>query len=128
MVGPRSLWALAKSAVVGRANDDGLTMGAAIAYYAVFSLAPMPILVIAIASVVFGPEAAQGAIVAQLGGLMGRDGAAALQAMIESASNTARSRQDTGLWHLAKLVVEQAPTGEHDPYKYVMTMDALKRS
>ncbi|HET7595404.1 MAG TPA: YihY/virulence factor BrkB family protein [Burkholderiales bacterium] len=69
-------------------NDRCLTMGAAIAYYTVFSLAPMLILVIATAGLAFGQEAARGAIVRQFAGLMGREGAAALQAMIESASNT----------------------------------------
>jgi membrane protein len=63
-------------------------MGAAIAYYAVFSLAPLLILVIAVAAIVFGREAAQGAIIAQFNSLMGREGAGALQAMIESASKS----------------------------------------
>ena len=63
--------------------------GAALAFYALFSLAPMLVLVIAFAGMFFGPEAAQGEILRQLEGLIGHDGAAAVQAMIRSASNKA---------------------------------------
>jgi len=81
-------WPFLKAVIVGWMNDRCLSMGAAIAYYAAFSLAPLLILVIAIAAVVFGREAAQGAILGQLGALIGPEGAAALQAMIENASRS----------------------------------------
>jgi membrane protein len=67
--------------------DRAPSMGAAMAYYMVFSLAPVLILVIAVAGLVFGQAAAQGAIVRQLGDLMGVEGATALQAMIASAAH-----------------------------------------
>lgn len=76
---------LFRAAGAGWIADRASSMGAALAYYMVFSLAPMLILVIAIAGLVFGHVAAQGAIVAQLGDLMGVEGATALQAMIISA-------------------------------------------
>ena len=85
MVDRAAAWSLLKAAVSGWVNDRCLSMGAAISYYAVFSLAPTLILAIAIAGLLFGREAAQGAIVGQLRGLMGREGAVAIQAMIESA-------------------------------------------
>ena len=47
-------------------EDEALTHGAAIAYYTVFSIAPVLVIVIAIAGLVFGQEAAEGAIVGQL--------------------------------------------------------------
>jgi membrane protein len=78
---------LLRAAVAGWVGDRAPSMGAAMAYYMVFSLAPMLILVIAIAGLAFGQAAAQGAIVAQLGDLMGVEGAAALQAMIVSAGH-----------------------------------------
>lgn len=78
---------LFRAAVAGWVADRAPSMGAAMAYYMVFSLAPMLILVIAIAGLAFGQAAAQGAIVAQLGDLMGVEGAAALQAMIMSAGH-----------------------------------------
>jgi membrane protein len=61
-------------------------MGAALAYYTLFSIAPVLIIVIAVAGFFFGPEAARGEIVAQLRGLLGDDGAAAVQGLLESAS------------------------------------------
>jgi membrane protein len=83
----RTLWSIAKDTVVNFINDRAMTRGAAIAYYTTFSLAPMLLLVIAIAGLVFGREAVQGAVLGELGGLMGQDGAKALEEMIQSASN-----------------------------------------
>ena len=54
-------------------------MGAALAYYTAFSLAPLLILVIAIAGVVFGQQAARGEIIGQLRGLLGEPGARRLR-------------------------------------------------
>ena len=68
-------------------EDRAPSMGAAIAYYTIFSLAPVLILVIAIVGLVFGELAAEGAIVGQLTELFGPDGARAVQAMIASAGN-----------------------------------------
>jgi membrane protein len=76
---------LCRAAAAAWLSDRAPSMGAALAYYTVFSLAPMLILVIAIAGLAFGQAAAQGAIVVQLGNLMGVEGAEALQAMIVSA-------------------------------------------
>src|SRR4051794_41033300 len=67
-------------------GDRALSLGAAIAFYTVFSLAPMLLAVITVAGLVFGREAAQGAIVAQIGGLIGVKKTAAIQGMISSAS------------------------------------------
>src|ERR1700704_4704378 len=66
-------------------------MGAALAYYTLFSLAPLLLLVIAVAGVAFGAEAARGQIVAQLGGLIGEEGATAIQGLLKSASEPAKS-------------------------------------
>ncbi|MBD1814211.1 YihY/virulence factor BrkB family protein [Microcoleus vaginatus DQ-U2] len=67
-------------------EDKAPTLAAALAYYTVFSLAPLLIIVIAIVGVVFGPEAAQGQIVAQLQSLIGKDGAQTVQELILKAS------------------------------------------
>lgn len=64
-----------------------MSLGASIAFFTVFSLAPMLLAAIAVAGLVFGREAAQGAIVAELGGLLGDKEASALEALIASASN-----------------------------------------
>jgi membrane protein len=82
-------WLLIKQTAYGFFADEALTRGAAIAYYTMFSLAPLLIIVIAIAGLAFGRDAAEGAIVGQLSGLMGEQSAAVLQSMITSANNWA---------------------------------------
>jgi membrane protein len=87
---PRA-WQVLKFTANGYIEDGCLSRGAAIAYYTVFSLAPVLVIVIAIAGFVFGAEAARGALVDEIGSLMGRQGAEAIQTMIASASNQNRS-------------------------------------
>ena len=65
-------WVLIKDTVSGFIEHEDLTRGAAIAYYTIFSIAPLLIIVIAIAGLVFGHDAAEGAIVGQLSGLIAR--------------------------------------------------------
>ncbi|MES2183892.1 MAG: YihY/virulence factor BrkB family protein [Pseudomonadota bacterium] len=80
---------LAKKSVGAWSDDYAPSMGAAIAYYTVFSLAPLLLIVIAVAGAAFGRDAVQGEIVAQLSGLLGHDGALAVQGLIKSASQHA---------------------------------------
>ncbi|HWA45443.1 MAG TPA: YihY/virulence factor BrkB family protein [Hypericibacter adhaerens] len=78
----RRIWRILRAATSGWLDDRCPSMGAAIAYYAAFSLVPLLIIVIAIAGLFFGREAAQGAILAELGGLIGQETAKALQSLI----------------------------------------------
>ena len=78
---------LLQAAFAGWWADRALSLGAAIAYYTVFSLAPMLLAVIAIAGLAFGREAAQGAIVKEIDGLVGEDAAKAIEALVASAQN-----------------------------------------
>jgi membrane protein len=77
---------IAKAALRGWIADRAASMGAAIAYYTVFSLAPILLLVIAIAGIVFGDKAAAGAVVENLTDVMGKEGAQALEALIKHAA------------------------------------------
>lgn len=77
---------LAKQSVSAWIDDYAPSMGAAISYYTVFSIAPLLIIVIAVAGFVWGREAVQGEIVGQLTGLIGKEGATGIQALIESAN------------------------------------------
>jgi membrane protein len=63
----------------------GPQLGASIAFYTVFSMAPLLVIAIAIAGAVFGQEAARGQVQAQIQGLVGAQAAQAIQAMIEAA-------------------------------------------
>jgi len=80
------IWSLIKASVGSWRKDYAPSMGAALAYYTLFSIAPVLIIVIAVAGFFLGAEAARGEIVAQLQGLLGEDGAAAVQGLLESAS------------------------------------------
>jgi membrane protein len=81
-------WTLLKSAVNCFIEDEALTRGAAIAFYTATSLAPVLLIVIAIAGLVYGQEAAQGAITSELGDLMGRQTAELLQTAVASKSKS----------------------------------------
>jgi membrane protein len=83
----KKYWDLLKMAVSGFIDDDALSHGAAIAYYTIFSIAPVLVIVIAIAGLFFGHDAAEGAIVDQLRGLMGQQAAEAMQTAVKSASS-----------------------------------------
>ncbi|HJQ83928.1 MAG TPA: YihY/virulence factor BrkB family protein [Candidatus Binatia bacterium] len=78
-------WGLVREAFGDWSEDKAPRLGAALAYYTVFSIAPLLLIVIAIAGMVFGPEAARGQIVAQLETLIGPDAARAVQEMLANA-------------------------------------------
>ena len=80
-------WMLIKDTVNDFINDNALSRGASIAYYTLFAIAPALLIIVAIAGLVFGHDAAQGAIVGQLGGLMGDATARAIEEMIKSADD-----------------------------------------
>jgi membrane protein len=80
-------WQMAKDTFNGFMEDDCLSRGAAIAYFTIFSLAPILVVVIAIAGFVFGDDAARGVIFTKLRGMVGPDAAGLVQSMIQSAAN-----------------------------------------
>ena len=87
---PVSLLALCRLAVAAWIDDYAPSMGAALAYYTLFSIAPLLLIVISIAGLVFGADAARGQIFAELRELMGEDGAAAAQALLQSVNKPAQ--------------------------------------
>ena len=82
-------WQLLKKTYYKWNGDHAPRLGAALAYYTVLSLAPLLLMVIAIAGMVFGQEAAQGQIIGQIQDLVGEDSAKAIQGMIEAARKPA---------------------------------------
>lgn len=81
-----ALFDLCKKAVMSWLDDYAPSMGAALAYYTVFSIAPLLLIVISVAGLVFGEAAARGAIFEQLSGLMGQEGAMAVQGLLSSVN------------------------------------------
>lgn len=100
----RRLFDLCRRAAMAWIDDFAPSMGAAISYYTVFSLAPLLIIVIAVAGAVFGREAVQGEIVGQLQDLIGREGAIAVQGLIKSASEPAKGLVAGGISIVVLLV------------------------
>ncbi len=82
----RTLWGLLKQTYAQWSEDRVPRLAAALSYYTTFSLAPLLVVVIAIAGAVFGAEGVRGQIHDQIRGLLGDDGAKAVQGMIESAT------------------------------------------
>jgi membrane protein len=88
----RELIRLFGAALAAWWNDNVPRMGASLAYYTLFAIAPVLLVATAVAGLVFGEEAVRGELVGQIDQLVGRDGGRAVQALVEGAS-----RRDSGL-------------------------------
>jgi len=81
----RQLWRLVMRAVTAWSDDYASSMGAALAYYALFSIAPLLLIVIGVAGFFFGAEAARGELFQQISGLVGPDAAHAVEGLVANA-------------------------------------------
>jgi membrane protein len=88
----QSIWSLLKDTYDEWDEDKAPRLAAALSYYTLFSLAPLLIIAIAVAGLVFGREAVQGQLFGQIRGFVGDVGAVAIEDMIKGASN-----QSTGI-------------------------------
>jgi membrane protein len=84
----RAVWALFRDAYYEWSDDNAPRLGAALAYYTVFSVAPLLVLSIAVVGMVFGQEAARGQVMAQIRDLVGDPVASAVQGLIARSSDT----------------------------------------
>ena len=82
----KTWWTLVKASVSSWLEDYAPSMGAALSYYTVFSLAPLLLIVVSVAGLVFGEDAVRGELFAQLQGLMGADAAKAIQSLLASVN------------------------------------------
>ena len=105
-------WVILKQTVMGFIDDNCLSKGAAIAYFTIFSLAPMVVIAVAIAGLAFGDDAASGAVSEQLSGIMGKQGADAVQAMVEGASNRSSGIAATIIGVVTLLLTASGVFGE----------------
>jgi membrane protein len=105
-------WALLKKVFNSWLDDDVPSMGAALAYYTLFSLAPLLLIAISVAGLVFGQEAARGEIESQLRSLMGEPGASAVQALLASVGKPAESSLATLVGVLLLLIGATTVFGE----------------
>jgi membrane protein len=86
MIKPQDVISLARQSLKEWSEDKASRLAAALAYYTILSLAPLLVIVVGIAGLVFGEQAAQGQIVGQIEGLVGRQGAEMVQGLIENAN------------------------------------------
>ncbi|MER9657442.1 YihY/virulence factor BrkB family protein [Mesorhizobium sp. M0152] len=108
----REAWELLKQTVLGFINDGAFSHGAAMAFYAVTSLAPILLIVVAIAGLVFGHEAAQLGLSAEIAGVMGSQSAELLRITIEGASQKTAGTLATILGIVTLLMTASGVFGE----------------
>lgn len=101
----RALFGALKQTVGEWVADKAPMLGAALAYYTVFSLAPLLVISIAMAGLVLGQEAAQGRIFDELRGLLGDEGGRAIQDMVESAGSKTSSGVIASIVGIATLLL-----------------------
>lgn len=82
----RTLSKILKEAAMSFAGDNAPRLGAALAYYTVFSIAPLILITITLAGMIFGEEAARGQVFLHMRGLIGDTGAEVLNEMVQDAS------------------------------------------
>ena len=100
-----------KETVFGFIEDDALSRGAAMAFYAVTSLAPIMLIVVAIAGLAFGEEAARNALTGQFQSLMGKQSADLLQSAVGSVGKTSSEVPGTIVASLRSLRRPRAYSG-----------------
>ena len=83
------LFGVLKATIVNWLEDEAPSMGAALAFYTLFSVAPILLIVISVAGLWFGEAAAQGEIFAQLTELVGTDSALTINSLVEGANRPA---------------------------------------
>ena len=88
---PRDIGTMLRAAGENWVKDYAQSMGAALAFYTMFSIAPLLLIVIAVAGFVFGEEAARGEIYVQLHGMLGSAGASAVQSLLEQVGRSSES-------------------------------------
>jgi membrane protein len=98
------VWSILKSAVEGYIAHGALSRGAAIAFYVVTSLAPVLLIVVAVAGIVFGQDAVRGSLVQQLGGLFGQQSGELIQSMLASSSDKKSGATASVLGAVAVLI------------------------
>jgi membrane protein len=110
-------------------KDKAPRMGAALAYYTIFSLAPLLVIAIAIAGFVFGAEAVQGQIMGQIQGLVGSESARAVQTMIQSAHKPAHGVFAT-IFGIAVLLLGASGvfTEMHDALNTIWKVDTTSQT
>jgi len=97
-------WSLARKAADDSLDDHPFEMAAAVSYYTLLALAPLLLVVLAMAGIVFGRDAVESQITNEMRGLIGEQGAEAIQLVLQNARAPAKSWVSLGLGLAALLV------------------------
>ncbi|MCD6681503.1 MAG: YihY/virulence factor BrkB family protein [Burkholderiaceae bacterium] len=108
----RGFYRLLVDTVSSWIEDYAPSMGAALSYYTLFSLAPLLLIVLSIAGLVFGGEAARGELFGQLQGMLGSDGAAAVENLLASVQVSGKGPLGTGIGIVLLIVGATTVFGE----------------
>jgi membrane protein len=82
----KGIWKVLKNTFKGFSGDRILKLSASLAYYTVFSMGPLLLMIISLTSIFFGRQAVEGKVYGQLEGFIGHDTAIQLQQMIKNAA------------------------------------------
>jgi membrane protein len=104
LAGQKQALAIGRAAFNAWIDDRAPSMGAALAYYTLFSIAPLLLIVIPVAGLWFGPEAARGEIFGQLSTLVGAAGASAIQDLLQNVNKPADGVTATAIGLVLMLV------------------------
>ena len=105
-------WSMIKASLAAWLDDYAPSMGAALSYYTVFSLAPLLVIVISVAGLIFGADAVRGAVFSQIDGLMGADAARGIQDLLSSVSKPSTGILGTILGVVVLLIGATTVFGE----------------
>jgi len=108
----KQIWGLVRASFAAWGEDYASSMGAALSFYTVFSVAPVLLIAIAVAGLVFDTDAAQRAVASELTGLMGREAAAAVEALLQSAHSPSGGVISTTVGVVVLLIGASAVFGE----------------
>ena len=108
----KKIWLLIKTTVIAWSDDYAPSMGAALAFYTLFSIAPLLLIVLSIMGFVFGAEAARGEIAQQLQNLMGEQSALTVQALLQNANKPSDGMVATIVGVLLLLIGATSVFGE----------------
>lgn len=108
----QSVPGMIKKAAFKWVDDRAQRMGAALAFYGVFSMAPLLVIVISLVGAVLGPDAARGAVSDQLGHLMGEENARVLEGAVQRLDRPVQGRWARGVSVLTLLLIATGVLGE----------------
>jgi membrane protein len=108
----KTLWIVSWRSAEAFIDDGALSRGAAIAFYALTSIGPVLLIVVAVAGLFFGEDAARGALMSKLGDAMGPQSAAFLQSAIGSAANPRSGMLATAIGVVSLIVTASGVFGE----------------